>query len=69
MVPETGVAEAPAIELALSRQEAALLLDGVRVLQNCRKFAFRDERPDDAGEALAALEDLAGRLRSTFGLK
>lgn len=67
MVPESGVAEA--VELTFTRQEAALLLESLKILTNCRKYAFHDERSDEAFQSLATLDQLARRLRSSLGPK
>ena len=64
MVPEMTTANPATIELEVSREEAAVLVEGLKALRNCRRFAFRDERSDDSVESLTLIEALAARLRT-----
>ncbi len=61
-----------AVDVSLTPQEAQVVLEALRVLRNCRTFAFKDEgKTVDAvhGPFLRTLDGMGERLRATFKLK
>ncbi|MBX7166131.1 MAG: hypothetical protein K1X74_07255 [Pirellulales bacterium] len=69
MSTTSTTASAVAAQLELTREDAALLLDALRVLGNCHKFAFRDEASEASDALVRNVNQLAARVRAAISMK
>lgn len=66
---KNGPATMAASNLEVTADEGQLLVEGLRILKNCRRWGYKDNTPAEDAEYYEAVDRLIARLREELGVK